>query len=369
VPTRDHLVAACPGALQVHQAADGGLARIRVPGGRLPSAAFRAVAGAAIELGDGGIELTSRANLQLRGLAPGAEEALAERLAAVGLLPSATHERVRNIMASLLAGRAVRELVGDLDRALCARPGLAALPERFLFAVDLAWPDADVAAVLVDPDTASIRLAGTDVGLRVPRSVVVSTMLACAEAFLALREQEWRIAELDGGAERVAGRAMDATFRAVGVPNVAFMAPLGQIPQGDGLVAVGAAVPLGRLGPDQAAVLGEAAEVVITPWRGVVVPDLQAGSAEVVMDRLRGVGLLLDQADPGVRVSACTGRPGCAKALADVRADAAAMIASGEVPEVAVHWSGCGRRCGRPRGVAIDVVATEDGYTVTKEAR
>lgn len=350
----------------MHQAADGGLARIRIPGGRLLSSAFRAVAGAAVELGDGGIELTSRANLQIRGLAPGAERELAERLAAAGLLPSPTHERVRNIIASPLAGPVARELISDLDRALCARPGLAALPERFLFAIDLPWPDADVAAVLTARDTASILLAGRDVSLRVPRSAVVATMLACAEAFQALRAEEWRIAELDGGAERVAGHAMNASFTAVGAMNEAFIAPLGPIPQGDGLVAVGAAVPLGRLTPGQAAVLGD---VVITPWRGVVVPDLQPREAEVVVGRLRAVGLLLDHADPGARVSACVGRPGCAKALADVRADAAAMIAGGEVPEVAVHWSGCARRCGRPRGVAIDVVATEDGYTVTREAR
>ena len=353
----------------MHRAADGGLARIRIPGGRLPSSAFQAIADAAVALGDGSIELTSRANLQIRGLAPGAEYGLAERLAAAGLLPSLTHERVRNIMASPLAGRPARELVGDLDRLLCARPGLADLPERFLFAIDLAWPDADVAAVLVDPDTAAIRLAGMDVGLRVPRSAVVATMLACAEAFLAVREEEWRIAELEGGAELVAGTAMNATFSAVGASNVAFIAPLGPIPQGDGLVAVGAAVSLGRLTPDQAAALVEVPEVVITPWRGVVVPDLQPREAEVVADRLRAAGLLLDPDEPGVRVSACTGRPGCAKALADVRADAAAMIESGEVPELPVHWSGCGRRCGRPRGMAIDVVATEDGYAVTKEAR
>jgi precorrin-3B synthase len=146
--------------------------------------------------------------------------------------------------------------------------------------------------------------------------------------------------------------------------------PLGRIDQEGGLVAVGAAVPLGRLSPTQGAALADAGtEVVITPWRGVVVPDLPAARAGVVMDSLRDNGFLLDPGAPGVGVTACAGRGGCAKALADVRADAAAMIASGAVAPVPVHWSGCARRCGRPRGEVIDVVATEDGYTVRREAR
>src|SRR5262245_44311241 len=118
VPTRERVVDACPGALQVHQAADGGLARIRVPGGRLPAEAFRAVVTAAAELSDGTVELTSRANLQVRGLAAGAEVALGERLAAVGLLPSASHERVRNIIAAPLAEPPVRALLRELDHAV-----------------------------------------------------------------------------------------------------------------------------------------------------------------------------------------------------------------------------------------------------------
>src|SRR3954468_18835961 len=97
---------ACPGALQTHAAADGALARVRVPGGLLTPGQLRVLAAAARDLGDGALELTSRGNLQLRGLAGGAEAELGNRLAAAGLLPSQTHERVRNVLASALSGRA-----------------------------------------------------------------------------------------------------------------------------------------------------------------------------------------------------------------------------------------------------------------------
>src|SRR5690242_7820687 len=94
---------ACPGALQTHPAADGGLARVRVPGGTLTAGQLRALAAAARDLGDGALELTSRGNVQLRGLTGSAEAELGDRLAAAGLLPSATHERVRNVVASTIS--------------------------------------------------------------------------------------------------------------------------------------------------------------------------------------------------------------------------------------------------------------------------
>ena len=110
-PTAARLRAdACPGALQTHAAADGALARVRVPGGLLTGGQLRALAAAARDLGDGALELTSRGNVQLRGLADGAEAELGDRLAAVGLLPSASHERVRNVLASVLTGGQLRAL-------------------------------------------------------------------------------------------------------------------------------------------------------------------------------------------------------------------------------------------------------------------
>ncbi|MBX6767456.1 MAG: hypothetical protein IRY90_09950, partial [Actinomadura rubrobrunea] len=69
---------ACPGALQVHEAADGPLARVRLPGGVIRAEQLRVLADCAATLGNGVIELTSRGNVQVRGLsgtAPGPDAA------------------------------------------------------------------------------------------------------------------------------------------------------------------------------------------------------------------------------------------------------------------------------------------------------
>ena len=94
----------------------------------------------AAELGDGRVELTSRGNVQLRGLAADAAGPLTDELARAGLFPSPEHDLVRNVLASPLAGLDggpdLTAIVQGLDAALCARPRLAELPGRFLFAVD-----------------------------------------------------------------------------------------------------------------------------------------------------------------------------------------------------------------------------------------
>ena len=126
----------CPGARRPMRAADGLVARIRPLRSRLSPAALRGVADLAEAHGAGMVEVTSRGNLQIRGVSDAALAPLLEGLDALGLLdadPAA--EGRRNITLSPWAGAE-----GDLVHDLLAQ-GLAGwqgpdLPSKFGFVVD-----------------------------------------------------------------------------------------------------------------------------------------------------------------------------------------------------------------------------------------
>ncbi|MCF6473807.1 nitrite reductase, partial [Nonomuraea sp. MG754425] len=157
----------------------------------------------------------------------------------------------------------------------------------------------------------------------------------------------------------------------------------GRTTQRDGRVALEALAPLGRLTPAQARALadtladttagtraGDGPAIRFTPWRTAVCLDLTPGEADRAERALTGSGLVTDPASPWAGVTACTGRPGCAKALADVQADARRWVQGlahpPDAPDRAagtpVHWAGCERRCGLPRGPVVALIATGDGY-------
>jgi precorrin-3B synthase len=384
----------CPGALRPHQALDGPLVRLRLPGGQICAPALRAVAGAAADLGDGWLELTSRGNIQLRGLtADGAVSAVADRCADAGLLPSETHERVRNILGSPLSGRDghgdtdIRPLLTALDTALCSDPVLAGLPGRFSFALDDGR--GDVIGLGADigwrAGTDRLLLAGRDAGLHMPATRVVDAMLAAARAFLHLgggTDGIWRLTDLAGGVERITESLLAAGPNSSPILEIqgTFSSP--EFPRSregaggpaPGLRSAGAsacavlAVPLGRLAASQAVLLADTAAaagggVVVTPWRQVVV-DLAADRADERVRHLTGAGLVEDPGSPWVALSACAGIDGCGSARGDVRADARALAETAPVRTIprAVHWAGCERQCGRPAGPALVLIATGGGY-------
>jgi precorrin-3B synthase len=380
-PVRDQ-ADSCPGALQTHAAADGALARVRVPGGTLTATQLRALATAARDLGDGALELTSRGNVQLRGLRPGSEAELGDRLAAAGLLPSATHETARNVLASVLSGRAgglldVRPWVRAFDAGLCADPALAELPGRFLAAFDdgrgdVAGLGADIGLLALDAATVALLLAGVDTGLRATPDGAVALALAAIRAFIHERTAQggtaWRVAELTDAVTRIRARLPqdhEHAHRPVDVPPPPLAGPAGSVLQDDGRAALVAVVPLGRLSGEQAELLAATAatDLQLTPWRSIVVPDLPDTDAAAA---LSAAGLVLDPGSPWLRVTACAGRPGCAKSRADVRDDVARAVATDALPAEGArqHWVGCERRCGRPASDVIDVVATGSGYRI-----
>lgn len=367
---------ACPGVLDPHSAADGALARVRLPGGVLRPEQAHALAECADRFGDGAVHLTSRGNVQLRGL--DADDPRPGRvLAEAGLLPSVAHERARNVLASPLSGVAggladVRGLAAELDRGLCARPELADLPGRVLFALDdgrgdVAALQPDFAWLAVGRTVGRLVLGGRPTTQPVARVDAVDALLGAAQKFLRLRAQDggtaWRVGDLDGGPDRLAAAVGTRTSRDA-LPPAPVPPAVGPIPHGDGGTAVGLAPVLGELRAEQLRLLAgltvSTAVAVVTPWRTVLLPE----PVPDALERLRAAGLVVDPDDPALRVSACAGTPGCARSRADVRGLARLLLPHGPPPGVRAHLVGCERRCGAPRGSHVEVVAVGHGFLV-----
>lgn len=323
------------------------------------------------------LELTSRGNVQLRSVTDA--DAVTALLVDAGLLPTATHDRVRNIVASPLSGRTgafpdVRPMVGELHDRLIADPALARLTGRFLFSMDDGRGDmtalvADIGLRPVD-DAWTVSFAGARTSL-CPESAydAIGQALAAAVTFTEIRGSAWRVSELPGGADALAAAVGATVIEPAAAPR-STLAPVGWIEQNDGLVTLGAAVPLGRLAADTAALLAAAEKpVVITPWRSLLLCDLAPEDADAVLRVLAPRGLVFDENSPWLTNSACTGRPGCARSLADVHADVrldvAEEIASRIHTPVHRHWVGCERACGSPTFGQV-LVATESGYRPTE---
>lgn len=387
----------CPGILNAVPAKDGLLIRIRIPGGLIRAEQLSAIASASCTYADGQVEITSRANIQLRAIRAGGLPRLIEELSAVGLLPSPAHDRVRNIMASPLAGLGdqevcdTRPLVGSLDQRLLADPFLAELPPKFSMALDGGglWfsdeiDDLALRAFRVKDTTLwHLSIGGTSTGLAIATGNAVACLLEAARSCLHA-SSEFRLATR-GRAFTADSVAWERVVSELSRSMIAFAppqilrrtedAPVGLVEsRRQHVVHLVPSIPLGRLSADQAREIAAVAadrelDLRLAPWRGIVVGCVPRQDADHVAGLLRSVGLSMDGTDGYRGISACAGITGCDASLADVRNDAAALarVLAGRVPKAGwrVNVAGCEKQCAMRTRATVQLVAGEAGYRMT----
>ena len=350
----------CPGALRPMRSADGLVVRIRPHGGRLSPAQAAGIADMAGRFGNGLMDVTNRANLQIRGVSDAGHAPLIAELARLDLIdvdPDA--EALRNIVVTpfWVKGDGIASLVAELELALAARR--LDLPGKFGFAVDCgsACALADISAdIRIERDATGgliVRADGAAHGRLVARSDAVTVALDLAVWFIA-----------SGGATNGRGRmaahlAAGATLP-IALAGPAIPAPTLPQPR-PGLLADGALVGF-AFGQLQAATLRALAKQAdglrLTPWRMIF--------AEGLRDMPEGDGLVTAADDPILRVIACSGAPSCKEAHAETRALAAELAA--HIPaDSRLHVSGCAKGCAHPGPAPLTLVATADGFDLVRD--
>jgi len=376
---------ACPGLLRIVQALDGGICRIKLAGGSISAAQACAVADAAQAYAGGVIEATNRANLQIRGI--GAEQdALIAMLLAADLGPSnAAGDDVRNLMLSPSAGIDpqmlfdTRPLAGQILASLQNRPRFHELSAKFAVQLDggeaLAMlehhHDLWLSAFVRNGETLlAFGLAGCpgqDAPLAaVPLAQGHGLVVAVLEAFLDLATPEQtRMRHL--AVDKLLSRLSLPLLPADGFkrPPSGALLHLGSYPQAQSnQFYVAAIAPLGRLDSTMLTGVAQLASeygdgtVRFTPWQGVLLPNVEKPHA--VTQRLAQLGFLCTVDQPLARVIACTGSSGCAKALADTKADAVHLAALH--PGHDVHLSGCSRSCAAAHIAPVTLLAVSPGH-------
>lgn len=281
----------CPGVFRPWIAKDGAIVRIRLVGGVLPVVSLRRLMEIADEHADGTVLLTKRTNLQLRGIAHDdgrISPALVGALTEAGFLPSPTHELVRNIMVSPMTGRIggnadLRATAAELDRLLCADPDLASLAGRFLFVLDdgrgdVAHRTLDLGVTAVDSAHAQLRVGSRHWGPIVTLDEGPTELIGYAKRFLAEAGTgdtvPWHIDELPESGAELLGEPHHRDPRTQATSPAL---PYGIIAQDHGGAVEHFSVPDGLLNRSIADTIADRAssEIIVTPWRSVLLPDLE----------------------------------------------------------------------------------------------
>lgn len=373
------------GLFHVAPAQDSFMMRARIPAGELTSAQMRGMADLAEELGDGRSAVTTRSNLQVRGIAPRHLVEVVTRLVRLGLTAKGSGaDNIRNITASPTAGFDPQELLDTrpfahaLHHYILNSRDLFDLPRKFNVAfegggaVDTVADTNDIgfmacrvpatasgislrdgAAAPVEPGVYfRVELCGitghrqfaSDTGLLVRPSEAVAVAAAMIRVFSANGDRTDRkkarlkyLVDRWGVDRFLSETQARLAFPLVRLPMDSCIPRPPSIKHGHigvyrqrqpGRNYVGAVVPVGILTARQMRRLADIAEahgsgtLRLTPWQNLIIPDVTDAFVESVRRQLVRAGLHHEADHVLGGLVACTGSRGCKYAGTDTKGHA-----------------------------------------------
>ena len=388
------------------------MARLRIPGGQLKTFQLREIAGIAQELTTGYIQVTTRANLQIRLIEPKNAPEVLRRLQLVGLHTRGSGaDNIRNLTSNPTAGIDPHELIDctpyvqELAQFILHQREFYDLPRKFNIAFNGGGligsveetNDVGVTAVRSGEGIAfRIALGGAtghkvfarDLGVLVPPDEIVSVVVALIRVYLAhgnrgdrkkarLKHllENWTLEQYLAETEKLLGRELVRSSLPADEPTEAAPAiphsHLGPFPQKQpGLHYLGVAVPVGQLTPGQLERIADLAdhygsgEIRLTVLQNFIIPNIPDAFVETVKNEVRRAGLDWRQSNVAGGVIACTGKTYCKFSLTETKGHALALIdyldadLALDVP-INIHFTGCPHSCAQHHMGDIGLLGTK----------
>lgn len=389
----------CPSLARPMPTGDGLLARVHPPLGVLTPAQARAVAEGARRYGNGHIDVTARANLQIRGVTEATREALVILLAAAGLDDTRTDGGPQRLtLTPPLAGP---EVVALAERIETVGLGILGLPAKTLVTIEdigsvsdagrpagLSETDADI-RLLRSPSASAPCVRERAAGVGGTCSIALALAgpdgpewLACTtteEAVVVVATALQALAA--SGARRMRDLPPDARAALMGALGLAALAQQSDPPTkpacgltdlGGGRMALLVDVPFGRCGADALDRLADQADafssdIHVSPTRGFALVTTHIAAAQGADKELSRHGFLTRADDPRGAVAACPGAPACASGSTATLIDAG-RLAEAFRPFAArglrAHVSGCAKGCAHPAAIDLTLVGDHGLYGV-----
>lgn len=341
----------CPDAWHPMAAGDGLIMRVRPPMGRIGHAQLLGLCEAAMAHGNGLIDLTNRANLQIRGVREKNWGPLVARLVALDLVhadPVLESRHKLLVTPDWQTGDDNAHIASALGDRLVELPDL---PAKTGFVVDAS------SAPLLFGEAGDFRIErGAHGGLILRAdgraSGIAITSDTAVDALVALAH--WFVASGGRDAGRMARHHVPLPEWACGTilpaPPPPPLQP-GRHPLG---FVYGA-----TFGQVEASTLAQLADhdLRLTPWRMLIV---EGGTGKPID------GLLDDRADPLLRVDACPGQPHCPQATVETRA-----LARSLAPHIAgrLHVSGCAKGCAHAAPADLCLTGGAGRYDLATQAK
>ncbi len=404
---------------------DSFMARLRIPGGLVTSFQLREIAKVAQELTTGYVQITTRANFQIRLIAPKDAPEVLRRIQNVGLhTRGAGADNIRNLTANPTSGVDPVELIDtmplirELGTLILNDRAFYDLPRKFNIAYDGGGligavedtNDIGAKAVKVGEEVFfRIALGGAtghrafarDIGVLVRPAELNKVVCAMVRVFIAngnrgdrkkarLKHllEKWTLDQYIGETEKLLGTQLTrapydpATMRWASqeLPHT----HVGDYPQKQrGFSYVGVAVPVGQITPKQMLRLADIAEhygsgeVRLTVWQNFIIPNVADAFVPTVKRALEKMGLSTQQSNVASGIIACTGSRYCKFAQADTKAHAIELSRYLEKryeldQPINIHFTGCPHSCAQHYMGDIGLLGTRakvggesvDGYHV-----